>query len=609
VPEAFHLLPPGPGGFASVHVLTSSSEVINPGIEQLRNYFREYFPDTPLTITRVDGFMDLQSESDHFHFEEVLLRWIIATEPHVSQRYLCLAGGFKTMSAAMQRAGYILGAAEIFHVLAPSWVSTSELIHQALQRSEISFVRLGAELGWPQLRSALCSEYPLALVREDAFARTVRSVDQRLRVRIQDILRRSHHIARSWDTLANLPFTEVATWSEADLEWLCAPLDPSSSADQSWVARLPKIELHCHLGGFATDEPLLSQVRSAATEPGRLPTVQPIATPSGWPTPVIPIGLEAYRHLGDNNGSALLRDSGCLRAQCALLYQQFLEQRIVYAEVRCSPANYADATIGRSPWDVLVDIRSAFDSALQAAMIRKEADPSAPQPCRVNLIIIGTRQTGGDFRAGISRHLALAVTAAEHTRLGGSCQVVGVDLAGFEDVSTRAHYFREEFTAVHRCGLALTVHAGENDDAEGIWRAVFDLNARRIGHGLSLGQSPDLQTSVTDRNIAVELCPYANFQIRGFNLPPAIDEESGAAPQYPLLKYLRRGMRVTINTDNIGISGASLTDNLLFAARLCPGLTRMELLQLQRHALDAAFISPEVRSQMLSAMKLPSPAP
>lgn len=90
----------------------------------------------------------------------------------------------------------------------------------------------------------------------------------------------------------------------------------------------------------------------------------------------------------------------------------------------------------------------------------------------MNLIIIGTRQASGDCRAGIARHLALAVTAAEHWRDGSGCRVVGVDLAGYEVPETRAHYFREEFTAVHRCGLALTVHAGENDDAEGIWPAV-----------------------------------------------------------------------------------------------------------------------------------------
>ncbi len=151
---------------------------------------------------------------------------------------------------------------------------------------------------------------------------------------------------------------------------------------------------------------------------------------------------------------------------------------------------------------------------------------------------------------------------------------------------------------MHRVGLALTVHAGENDDAEGIWQAVFKLNARRLGHALHLGQSPDLLRAVADRGIALEMCPYANFQIKGYPLDAAVATASPTG-RYPLLGYLRAGLRVSVNTDNIGISAASLTDNLLLAARLCPGLTRLDVLRLQRHALDAAFVSPAFRTVLL----------
>lgn len=74
---------------------------------------------------------------------------------------------------------------------------------------------------------------------------------------------------------------------------------------------------------------------------------------------------------------------------------------------------------------------------------------------------------------------------------------------------------------------------------------------------------------MADRGIAVEMCPYANLQIRGF---PLDSQAAKATPadRYPLLDYLRNGVRVTVNTDNIGISAASLTDNLILAARLSP---------------------------------------
>ena len=208
----------------------------------------------------------------------------------------------------------------------------------------------------------------------------------------------------------------------------------------------------------------------------------------------------------------------------------------------------------------------------------------------VNLIIIATRKDGGD-RSDISRHLALAMTAADQWKNG--CRVVGVDLAGWEKPETRAALFATDFEPVHRVGLAVTVHAGENDDAEGIWQAVFKLNARRLGHALHLNQSPDLLRAVADRGIGVEMCPFANLQIKGFGL-----SRDASKPTYPMLQYLQAGVPVTVNTDNIGISAATLTDNLLLAARMCPDLTRMEILRLVAHAVDVSFLSPDERSEL-----------
>ena len=89
------------------------------------------------------------------------------------------------------------------------------------------------------------------------------------------------------------------------------------------------------------------------------------------------------------------------------------------------------------------------------------------------------------------------------------------------------------------------------------------------------------------------MCPYANYQIKGFPLPGG-----GGREDYPLKRYLDAGIRVTVNTDNIGISAANLSENLLLAARLCPGLTRMDLLRIQSHAIQTAFISPAQRGQL-----------
>ena len=596
VPEAFLL----PGvRFESVHVLTTEK----PDVSLLQRFFQDRAPDVHLAISRVDGFVDFASEADHFHFEEVLYRWIIEANVPRQQRYICLSGGFKTMSAAMQKAAAVLGAAEVFHVLAdncctnakgePCPPSSIDEILKARDQGHLHWIRLGPEGGWPQFQQATSAEFPLRVVKQDNGVRWLRAPDEAFCIRLREIVERSHNIAGAWDKLPRLPFPVLATWPGTALAWLEQPLD--LEADRDWVARLPKLELHCHLGGFATRGPLLDQVRAAAAQPDKLPPLKACTPPEGWPLPHQPIKLADYMRLGDNGGSAVLKDAGCLRRHCELLYHHLLDQNVIYAEIRCSPANYTNPH--RSPWQVLCDIRQHFQDCMDWAR-----SASNGPFCHVNLILIATRRTEGDYRAQIARHLALAVAAAEHWTNDADCRVVGVDLAGYEDVNTRAHYFRDEFTGVHRCGLAVTVHAGENDEAEGIWRAVFDLNARRLGHALHLAQSPDLMRSVAARGIGVEMCPYANYQIKGYPLDPQKPSAPSDQPRpYPLLSYLRAGLRVTVNTDNIGISAASLTDNLLLAARLCPGLTRLDLLWLQRHAMDTAFVSPRQRDSLLTA--------
>jgi adenosine deaminase len=79
--------------------------------------------------------------------------------------------------------------------------------------------------------------------------------------------------------------------------------------------------------------------------------------------------------------------------------------------------------------------------------------------------------------------------------------------------------------------------------------------------------------------------------------------------EYPLKRYLEAGIRVTINTDNIGISAASLTDNLLLAARMNPELSRLDLLKLQANALATAFVSHPMRNDFNNKVEISIPVP
>ena len=591
VPEAF-LLGNGKTGYTHVTVLSTSG--VQESVAKVNSWFDCYAPEVKLRILTIEDLPDIKDLEDHAIYEEALFRTYFDCCKNSNGRnslQLCIAGGFKTISSAAHQTADLLGCGSLFHITSSSTeqIDNHEDILRGISDNKIKLIDLGSRPGWPTIRNLNGDSLPIP--QESA---TLEITNTELRQKILNRLREANQLAQSQHELASLPFPVLATWTPSARDWLQQAIDPSSSDDREWVRQLPKVELHCHLGGFATHGELLNEVREAALKPDQIPPLinDSSVTPSAdWPLPTTPCGLEPYRHLGDLNGSTLLRDPGCLAKQIELLYQHFLEQNIRYAEVRCSPGNYA--SVGRSSWDVLLDIINHFNSAMEK---------SPDDPCHVNLIIIGTRQPKGNFRSHLIKHLKLAVTAAEHFTEKRFCRVVGVDLAGFEDPSTRSHYFRDDFIPIHRAGLSLTVHAGENDDAEAIWSAIFDLSTMRLGHALSLRENPALLRSVAHRRIAIEMCPYANLQIKGFPIDEAVSKADPAL-RYPLKDYLKANIPVTVNTDNIGISDASLTDNLLLAARLCPGLTRLDILRLLRNAADATFGNAPLRQNLIEDLQ------
>lgn len=199
---------------------------------------------------------------------------------------------------------------------------------------------------------------------------------------------------------------------------------------------------------------------------------------------------------------------------------------------------------------------------------------------RVNLIGILSRTYGPEI-AG--RELDALLTQRS--------QIVALDLAGDE-----AHYPGDWYTAHFRrareASWQITVHAGEAAGPESIWQAVRDLGARRIGHGVAAAQDLALQDFLAERQIAIEGNLTSNIQ-------------TTTAPSYaehPLRAFLERGLLVTLNTDDPGISGIDLPYEYNVAAPAA-GFSREQIRTMQRNGVTAAFLSPAER-QALFEQKL-----
>jgi adenosine deaminase len=590
VPEAFlaYGIP-----FDEVHVFTTENAFLTENLRMLSEFFSDEYPGVKFSFTVTAGIERPDSPTTHACFEEALFQWYAGHALH-NRVYACISGGIKTIPSMMQKAAHYFGAENIFHALfdGPEAENPRDLfgVKKAITEGKVNILSIGREPGWSLLSESF-DRRQFAPVRQDRGSEHLQRMEVPVRFPLTAGITHIMNSIRSNATgeeSTHLPFSMLRILPPDILSWLEKPLE--RYADEPWILQLPKIELHCHLGGFATHGEILDKVRAAALRPAEIPAKLQLDLPEGWPLPQASIPLDKYTRMGDNNGTPILRDPGCLSEQIRLLYDHFLEQHIRYAEVRCSPQNYA--LEGRSAWDVLCAIKSEFQTLMDKARQTNEHEG-----CHVNLIIIATRKQSGDLSM-ISRHLSLAITASDTAdeKYDHQCRIVGVDLAGFESRETRATYFRQDFIGVHRCGLAVTAHAGENDDAEGIWQAVFDLNVRRLGHALELGGAKDLLRSVADRGIGVEMCPFANYQIKGFAPMKGVDRI------YPLKNYLEAGVSVCVNTDNIGISDSSLSENLLFLSELCPGLTRMDVLTLLYNGVRNAFIQSAHRDRLMRTM-------
>jgi adenosine deaminase len=170
--------------------------------------------------------------------------------------------------------------------------------------------------------------------------------------------------------------------------------------------------------------------------------------------------------------------------------------------------------------------------------------------------------------------------------------VVAFDLAGGElGYPASAHSLA--FAYARENNLAVTVHAGEGDGAESVRQAVHSCCANRLGHATRLIEDPALTQYVNDRRIGLEICLTSNVH-------------TGAALSYethPLRTYFDHGLNVSLNTDNRLMSGTTLTDEYIYAAKYLD-FTFDELCTLSLNGFESSFLPWEQRMKLLADVSL-----
>ena len=197
-------------------------------------------------------------------------------------------------------------------------------------------------------------------------------------------------------------------------------------------------------------------------------------------------------------------------------------------------------------------------------------------PVQAKLIVIISRHYGPE----VGR---IELSAAIRSRDRG---VVALDLAG-DEANFPGDLFVRHFAKARDGGLRTVAHAGEAAGAESVRQAVLGLGAERIGHGIRCLEDPAVVDLLLERKIPLEVCPTSNLQT----------STVASYQDHPLPTLLARGLALTLNSDDPGISGIDLAHEYRIAETEL-GLSESQIRRMQANAVDAAFLTPEERKAL-----------
>ena len=327
------------------------------------------------------------------------------------------------------------------------------------------------------------------------------------------------------------------------------------------IRRLPKAELHCHLDGSVRPETLIE----LGKEYGRPMPKQSAEELRDFMRVDDARNLEDYLRRFDITVS-VMQTADSLERIAYELAEDAWRDGVRYLEVRNAP---------------ILNVREGMSlgEAVEAP-IRGLERAERELGIKGRYIICGLRNLSPDIS------LELARLAVAYRKRG----VVAFDLAGGE-AGNPASAHAAAFTHARENNLALTVHAGEGDGAHSVAQAVHVCGANRIGHATRLFEDPELTQYVNDRRIALEICLTSNVQTRA----------ASSYETHPLRQYFDDGLNVVLNTDNRLMSGTTLTEEYMHAARHLD-FTVEELCAIAFNGFESSFLPWEERVEMLEAI-------
>ena len=324
---------------------------------------------------------------------------------------------------------------------------------------------------------------------------------------------------------------------------------------QSFIAGLPKAELHVHHVGSASPR-IVSELAARhpdAGVPSDLDDLKQFFTFRDFAH-----FIDVYLAVVD-----LIRTPEDVRLLTYEVAREMAEgQHLRYAELTCTP--YTSVLRG-----IAIE---AYTEAIEDARVAAERD--------FGLVLRWIYDIPGE--SGIPAADATLEYALAHR----TDALVGFGLGGPELGVPRAQ-FQGHFERARAAGLHSVPHAGETTGPETIWESLRLLGAERIGHGCSAARDPELLAHLAETGVVLEVCPTSNIATR------AVDR----IEDHPLRTFVDAGVTVTINSDDPPMFSTTLNHDYEVAAGLLE-LDEAGVADLARAAVAGSFAPDDVKARI-----------
>lgn len=312
------------------------------------------------------------------------------------------------------------------------------------------------------------------------------------------------------------------------------------------LKRIPKIELHLHLDGSLDIEDIKQRynltdnlIKEKMIADEKCKNLNDYLTKFDYPISIMQKKIE-------------------LEQDTIALLKKLKEQNVLYVEIRFAPQFHTKEGLTQ---DEVVKI-------VIGAM--KEVD------IKSNLILCIMRGKDNE-----KENLETLEVASKYLGKG----VCAIDLAGAEAIYKTEDY-RQVFEYAKQKNIPFTIHAGEADGIESI-KSALSFGAKRIGHGVRAIEDEELCRYLVDNNITLEVCPTSNIQT-------CICKDYAS---HPIFELYKKGVKITINTDNMTVSNTSLENE--YEKLINTGKIKFEdIVSMNMNSIDVAFISEEEKIEL-----------